>query len=231
MYKYIAATRIKSTEISTELQNKPNVRRAVKIKPLNVIQKTKINNVGIPQYEHLYSTIINSTSKYNANEKPSGSSVNEKSSIKSELNEKVVNYRDIVNDKYTNSSVVHGKPINESSIESSVDKETASKESVVPKEAREFPSDVTIKSSLRKNKKSKQKKGKSVKRVRFTDDPERIPFWRRFVRIFHFLSNYTRNTVTTLKTAFSKYILLQYLPSPTLSLPIFEVCVWQLNLI
>lgn len=176
-----------------------------------------MKNVGSPQYEHLYSSIINSTSKHYANETPVSLSANKKSS-RSEFNENIENYRDVGIDKYTNVSVVHGKAANEATTEITIEKETVSNESVVLKEASVFSSDVTIKSSLAKNKKGKQKKGKSVKRVRFTDDPKSIPFWRRFVRFFHLLWNYTRNSVKTLRTALSKLILLQYLSTPALSL-------------
>lgn len=226
------ATRTKRTDISTELKNKPNVKHAVLIKPLNVIQKSKEKNVGCPQYEHLYSAIINSTSKHNANERPVSLNVNENSSRKSELNENIVNYRHVVNNKYTNVNAVHGKSSNELTTEITVEKETVSNESVVPKAASEFLNDVTIKStiksSLTKSKKDRQKKWKSVKRVRFTDDPESIPFWRRFVHFFHLLWNHTRNSVNTLRITKSKFILLQLMSYPALSFLIFEMCVWQL---
>lgn len=181
-----------------------------------------MKNVGSPQYEHLYSTIVNSASKHNTNEKPVSLIGNEKSEFIENIN-----YRDVVNDKYTNVNIVREKFTKESTIEITVEKETVSNKSVVPKEVSELSSVVTIKSSLAKSKKSRQKKGKSVKRVRFSDDPESIPFWRRVVLFFHFLWNYTRNSVETLKTAKSKFI--QYLPFPVLSLLISEVCAWQLN--
>lgn len=186
---------------------------------MTVIHNPIVNNVGVHQYQHLYSEIIHSTSKHSANERPKSASVNEKSSINSDTNEKVLNYKDSLNTKYTNVSAVLGKTTNESSTKITVEKDTANKESVV-KEASEFSNDVTIKSSLAKSKKSQKRKGKSLKRVRFTDDPESISFWRRFVRFFHFLSNYSRNTVKTLRTALSKYILLLYLSPRTPSLPI-----------
>lgn len=173
-----------------------------------------MKNVGSPQYEHLYTAIVNSTSKHNANETPVNLSADKKCSSKSEFNENNKNYRDVVNDKYTNVSVVHGKTTNESTTEITIEKERVSNESVVPKEASVFINDVTIKSSLAKSKKGKQKKGKSVKRVRFTDDPKSIPFWQRFVRFFHILWNYTRNSVTTLRTVLSKFIHLQLFVLP-----------------